>query len=198
MTATATPTARNLGLAAAGLAALVVTALPVSATSTSALERSAFRAVNDAPSLPFPPVWAVMQLGMVLVVPAAAVVALGLRRPRLAVALLVAGALAYAGGKAVKAVVERGRPADLLADVQVRGAASHGLGFVSGHAAVAAALATVLFAQLGSRALRAVVVIAAAVVAVARVYVGAHLPLDVVGGAALGLAAGGIGRATCS
>jgi membrane-associated phospholipid phosphatase len=184
-------------LVAGGLVALVVTALPVEATAVPAWERRAFRAVNDVPSLPFPPVWAVMQLGMVLVVPAAALVALAYRRPRLAVALLVAGALAYGGGKLVKQVVERGRPADLLADVQIRGAASEGLGFVSGHAAVAAALATVLLAHVGGR-VRWVLVVLAALVGLGRVYVGAHLPLDVIGGAALGVAAGGVGRATCS
>jgi undecaprenyl-diphosphatase len=77
--------------------------------------------------------------------------------------------------------------------VHVHGAASHGLGFVSGHAAVAAALATVLFLHLGAR-LRWVAVGAAAVVGLARVYVGAHLPLDVVGGAGLGVASGAVAR----
>jgi undecaprenyl-diphosphatase len=39
-----------------------------------------------------------------------------------------------------------------------------------------------------------VVVSAAVLVALARVYVGAHLPLDVLGGAALGLAVAGAVR----
>jgi membrane-associated phospholipid phosphatase len=45
---------------------------------------------------------------------------------------------------------------------------------------------------------RWVLVVLAALVGLGRVYVGAHLPLDVIGGAALGVAAGGVGRATCS
>ena len=85
--------------------------------------------------------------------------------------------------------MERGRPDDLLDDVVVRGAAAHGLGFVSGHVAVAVAMATVAWPYLG-RAGRAAVWALAVLVAVLRVYVGAHLPLDVGGGAGLGLAAG--------
>lgn len=64
-----------------------------------------------------------------------------------------------------------------------------GLGFVSGHAAVATFLATVAWPYLG-RAGRWVAGTVAALVCLARVYVGAHLPLDVVGGAVLGIAVG--------
>ena len=193
---------RDAVLLLAGLLVLAVAAMPVDPAATSPAERAVFRVVNDAPSMPFPPVWALMQLGMIAVVPAAALIAVAARRPRLGGALLLAGLTAYAGGKLVKRIVERGRPEDLLVDVQLRGTAARGLGFASGHAAVAAALATVLFLHLGTR-LRWVVVALAAVVAVLRVYVGAHLPLDVVGGAGLGVAAGGfsrlvVGRPTCS
>ncbi|MPZ71257.1 MAG: phosphatase PAP2 family protein, partial [Actinobacteria bacterium] len=66
-----------------------------------------------------------------------------------------------------------------------------GLGFVSGHAAVATALATVIAAYTGP-ALTITVAVLAATVALARIYVGAHLPLDVIGGAALGWAIGSL------
>jgi hypothetical protein len=58
-----------------------------------------------------------------------------------------------------------------------------GLGYVSGHSAVAFALATVASPFLGRRA-RRVAWTLAGLVCVARIYVGSHLPLDVVGGAA--------------
>lgn len=55
--------------------------------------------------------------------------------------------------------------------------------------ALAAALAAVVAPHL-PRPAKAVAWAVAAVVAVARVYVGAHLPLDVVGGAGIGLTLG--------
>ena len=76
----------------------------------------------------------------------------------------------------------------MLADVKLRENAS-GVGYVSGHTAVAFALAAVLAPSL-PRGWRPVVFAVASVVAFARVYSGAHLPLDVVGGAGLGLLCG--------
>jgi undecaprenyl-diphosphatase len=93
----------------------------------------------------------------------------------------------------VKGLVPRGRPDGLLADVIIRGAEAHGRGFVSGHAAVLAALAAVAWPWLGRRG-RITVSVLVVVVSLTRVYVGAHLPLDVVGGAALGLLVAGAVR----
>jgi undecaprenyl-diphosphatase len=143
--------------------------------------------------LPFVFVWPVMQLGNLLVVPAAGLVAVAFRRWRLAGELLVAGAGTYLLAKVVKGLVPRGRPEGLLADVIIRGAEAHGRGFVSGHAAVLAALAAVAWPWLG-RSGRITVAVLVVVVSLTRVYVGAHLPLDVVGGAALGLLVAGAVR----
>ena len=181
-----------------GMAVLVAAALPVDPQRVGDLERASFRALNGGAQLPFAVVWPVMQVGMIGAVPVSAVVALLLHRHRLALALVVAGVVAYGGGKVVKRIVERGRPDALLDDVTIQGAASHGLGFVSGHAAVAFALATVVSAEFDRRVLQVVVAAVAVLVALARVHVGAHLPLDVVGGAGLGIAAGGIARRLCS
>lgn len=175
--------------AVAGLVVLLVSALPVDERSLSDAERSTFDAVNSSPGVPFAPVWLLMQAGNVAAVGVTGLAALVARRPRLAAGLVVAGALAYAGAKVVKELVTRGRPATLVDDVEIHGEVAHGMGFVSGHAAVAVALAAVAFPYLG-RTGRWVVAALAVFVCVARVYVGAHLPLDVVGGAALGLAAG--------
>ena len=86
----------------------------------------------------------------------------------------------------MKSVVERGRPAAVIPGYVARpGAPDDGLGFVSGHSTVAFALAAVTAPYLprraGSRSTGW-----PRVVGVARIHVGAHLPLDVVGGAALG------------
>jgi membrane-associated phospholipid phosphatase len=140
-----------------------------------------------------------MQLGNVLVVPTSALVAGAVRRWRLAVELLIAGTATYLTAKVAKGIWPRGRPDDLLADVVIRGEAALGRGFVSGHAATLAALAAVAWPWVGRRG-RVALVGLVTVVCLARVYVGAHLPLDVVGGAGVGLAVAavvrlGLGRA---
>lgn len=83
------------------------------------------------------------------------------------------------------------RPDSLLDNVNILGDPAGGLGYVSGHSAVAVALATVSSPYLRRRARRVAWALAAAV-CLARMYVGAHLPLDVLGGAALGWAAGAL------
>ncbi|HEX2064008.1 MAG TPA: phosphatase PAP2 family protein [Acidimicrobiales bacterium] len=173
----------------AGLLILVLSALPVDRARVSDVEVDAFRAVNDGPDVPFALVWLPMQAGNVLAPAVAASAALAVRRPRLAAALVACGLAAWVLGKVVKQFVERGRPDALVEDVVLRGAAAQGLGFVSGHVAVIVAVAVVTWPYLG-RGGRTAVSLLAALVALLRVYVGAHLPLDVVGGAGLGLAAG--------
>jgi membrane-associated phospholipid phosphatase len=157
-------------------------------------EVAAFRAINDRTLVPFVMVWPIMQLGNLLVVPAAALAAAIARKWLLAVSLLVGGLTAYLlAAKVVRRIVVRGRPASLLPDVHIRGAPAGGLGFVSGHVAVSTALVVIAWPYL-VRPARVIVVLAAALVALARLYVGAHLPLDVVGGAGLGLLVGGAVR----
>jgi membrane-associated phospholipid phosphatase len=180
-------------LVLAGGVVLVLAALPVHRASVSVAEAAVFRVLNGTTVLPFAVVWVVMQLGNVLVVPTSAAVAAALRRWWLAVELLLAGAGTYLVAKVVKGLVPRGRPGGLLSDVVIRGAEAHGRGFVSGHAATLAALATVAWPWLGRRG-RSAVVVLVVVVCLARVYVGAHLPLDVVGGGGLGVAVGGCVR----
>jgi undecaprenyl-diphosphatase len=177
----------------AGAVLLVFAALVVHGGRVGGPEATVFRAINATTVLPFVVVWPVMQLGNVLVVPAATVVAAALRRWWLAGELLLAGTGTYLAAKVVKGIVPRGRPHGLLSDVVIRGAEAQGRGFVSGHAAVLAALAAVAWPWLG-RGGRITVCALVVVVSLARVYVGAHLPLDVVGGAGLGLAVGGAVR----
>ena len=183
----------DLALAAAGAVLLVLAALPVERARVGAAETAVFRVLNDTTVLPFWLVWPAMQLGNLLVVPAAAVLAAGLRRWRLAAGILLAGIGTYLTAKVVKDLVVRGRPDGLLADVVLRGADAQGRGFVSGHAAVAVALVALAWPWLGTRG-RVLCVAAALTVCLARVYVGAHLPLDVAGGAGLGLAVAGCVR----
>jgi undecaprenyl-diphosphatase len=180
-------------LVAVGLLVLVLAGMGAAGGQVSGAEAAVFRVLNGTTVLPFVVVWPLMQLGNFAAVPAAALVAAAFRRWRLAVELLVAGAGVYVLAKVVKRIVVRGRPDSLLTDVIVRGTPARGLGFVSGHAAVVTALLVVAWPWL-NRPARIVCAVLAAFVCLARVYVSAHLPLDVVGGAALGLAVAGVVR----
>lgn len=114
------------------------------------------------------------------------------RKWRPTLGAVVAGVVAWQLAKAVKAVVERGRPFELVDGFRRRaGTPLEGLGFVSGHSAVAFSLAAVCSPYLSRRA-RVAAYALAGVVGLARIQVSAHLPLDVLGGAALGY---GLGQA---
>ncbi|MGY1722094.1 phosphatase PAP2 family protein [Blastococcus sp. SYSU DS0533] len=154
-------------------------------------ERDLFQLVNGLPSVVFPLVWVVMQLGNALAVPALAAAALTARNVRAARDLLISGLLAYVAADLVKGVVGRERPGGFAVEVNFPEGPVGGLGFVSGHSAVAAALATAAVPYLSRRTGRVAWGLAWSV-ALARVYVGAHLPLDVVGGVAVGWAIGSL------
>lgn len=180
----------DLGWLAGGIAVLLATGM-VAARGIADWELDVFRVVNGLPATWWPWVWAPMQFGSYAVVPLLAVGSLLFGRRVLAVELFLAGSLAWAAARVAKIVVDRPRPGALLDDVWLRGVGTTGGGFPSGHAAVSAALAFVLFAWLPRRWGWAVVGLAVAV-AVLRLYAGAHLPLDVIGGAGVGAAAGAV------
>ena len=180
-------------VAVVGLAVLVISAQPVEASRIGEPELDVFRAINDLPGALFPALWPLMQFGAVLVVPATAAAAAAFRRYRLAVEVVAAGVAAWLLAKVVKDLVFRERPAAILDQVNLHGASAAGRGFVSGHAAIVFALAVLVTPHL-PRKWRWAPWAMAVVVGFARVYVGAHLPLDVVGGAGLGLLLGGTAR----
>ncbi|HEV3496015.1 MAG TPA: phosphatase PAP2 family protein, partial [Actinomycetes bacterium] len=175
----------------AGLAILLGCTATVRPDHVGVLETDLFRLANDLPTALYPAFWLVMQAGNVLAVGVASVVVAATRRFWLAANLAITGVGVWLVARWIKDEVGRGRPAQLLDDVHIRGGQDSGLGFVSGHAAVAVAIATLIAPYLGRRA-RWVAVAVAAAVCVSRLYVGVHLPLDVVGGAALGWAAGSL------
>ncbi|HEV2754571.1 MAG TPA: phosphatase PAP2 family protein [Actinomycetota bacterium] len=190
------PAARKGALAllqaAIGVAVLVLSANAVHPNLSPAWERDVFDVVNDLPELLYWPAWVVMQLGNLLVIPAAAIAAAALRKWKLALAILLAGAAKLQIALLIKDQWTRERPAAVIDDVTRRGDASAaGEAFVSGHAIIAFSLAVLVSPYL-SRRWRAVVWGLAAGVCIGRVFVGAHLPLDVVAGGAVGWAVGAV------
>lgn len=136
----------------------------------------------------------VMQAGS-LVAPLVIAVVAGLvtRRIRPAIDILLAGVAAWWFSQVAKDVVGRGRPSFYLPDLLVREETESSLGFPSGHASVAFAVATALAVGLPAR-WRPVPLVIAVLVGVARIVHGVHFPIDVIGGAGLGILCGlGIG-----
>jgi glycosyltransferase 2 family protein len=174
------------------LLVLVPAMIAVRNGSVSAAERAVFRFVNDLPAALYPVLWPFQQLGALFVGPILAVVAFALRRVRLGIALLLATVAKLGLERLVKEMVSRPRPGTSIGrDIHARGTVSlHGPSFVSGHAVLVAALACVIAPYLRGR-WRILPWAIVAVVMFTRVYVGAHNPLDVVGGAALGIVIGG-------
>jgi undecaprenyl-diphosphatase len=155
------------------------------------VEVNLFRLVNELPGFLAAPLLGVMQLGALGAVPLVALVALLGRRRRLAHLLLIAGGLAWALARVLQAVVGQDSPEIVLGKVVLHGSAAPGLAFPATHVAVAAAMATVAGPYI-SRPARRLAWIGVALVGVARIYTGAHFPVDVIGGAALGWALGAV------
>jgi glycosyltransferase 2 family protein len=173
----------------AGVAALLATASAARRYRVGPWEAGAFRAVNGLPDSWHLPAWVIMQLGAFGAVPAAATAAWLAGDGELAGRLLASGTSAWGLAKLVKQVVRRPRPVALLPGTRRRGREAAGLGYLSGHAAVSVALGAAAVPRLGPVG-RAVALSAVPLVGLTRIYVGSHLPLDVAGGAALGLAVG--------
>lgn len=182
------PDAVALGV---GIAVTLALALLVSDPPAD-WEVEIFRALNGLPHDYERALWGIQQLGMALTVPIGAIVLWRLAhswRPSLTL-LGLAGALGWGAANIVREVVGRARPGSLLADVQLGyDVPAVGPSFPSGHAIVVTMLATVLMPYVSNR-IRVAMVLLAITVAVARLYVGAHMPLDVAAGAAYGVGVG--------
>jgi undecaprenyl-diphosphatase len=110
------------------------------------------------------------------------------RKPWLFVTVLSADAAADALSYGMRDWIGRRRPALVYPDPKPLVPVPHSGSFPSGHAAMAFACATVL--ACWDRRLAVPAFVLAAAIAWSRVYVGVHWPLDVLGGAILGVGIG--------
>ena len=153
-------------------------------------ERPIFHAVNQLPHAFYPVFYTLTQFGSLgsLVLWVAAAWYLVNRRAGLTV--IYGGILAWIVAKIAKVSVHRGRPADLLQNVHLFSQEKFlGFGFPSGHATLSAACATILYYQISPR-YRKYLLGFVLLIGLSRMYLGAHFPLDVIGGWALGALCG--------
>ncbi len=180
--------ARNVWVVIAGFIVLAGCMLVVRNGDVSGVEKVVFRAVNGLPDGLRAPLWVFQLFGSLALVALLAVAAVAARRFRLGLALAAAIPLKLAfEWWVVKALVERERPAFTVTDAVIRDVNTSPLGFPSGHAVFAFTVAGLLAPYLGRRGTIAVYGLAL-LNSLARVYLGAHNPLDVIAGAALGVA----------
>jgi membrane-associated phospholipid phosphatase len=178
----------------AATAGTALCAWAVSPGVVGGVERAVFRFVNGWPDALRWPLWAFQILGVLAVPLVVALGALAFRKWRLAIALvLLVPVKLLVEREVLKVLVERQRPGTTIPDAVLRGddVPSAGLSFPSGHAVIAFGIVALLWPYLRRR--WQLVVLALAVLnSVARVYLGAHAPLDVIGGACAGLAVGAL------
>lgn len=154
------------------------------------IERPVFGFINGLPTALFSIMFAVTQLGGL----GGLILWCGLGwywvNARAAKTVLATGVAAWLVAKLAKVSVHRGRPGALLEHINhFAHETFSGYGFPSGHSTLSAACAAALYYQVKPR-YRKYLLLAVLAVGISRMYLGAHFPLDVVGGWGLGMAIG--------
>lgn len=175
-------------LFAVSLTVLVVTIWAAVSRRAFGWEASSFSFVNNWSNNLRPFFLTVTQLGNYWALFMVTLGALAFKKYRLALRVFGNGTLAFLVTELyLKHVVQRLRPEFLLPNVQVREYQPSHYGFPSAHVAVATAIAVTLWLILPKN-WRWICVLWIVFVGLSRMYLGMHLPLDVLGGAAVGLA----------
>ena len=189
------PGARAAGLLAGLGAVLFGTSAVLLKAGVVGWDLSLFRFLNEVPpavaSALTPLSHLFLPAGIVIVVVLIVGYVVAWNRSVLPVAAgAVAAGLAWALANLAKAIADRPRPYQVVADAVLRQQPAHGTSFPSSHTAVTVAVVIALVPFL-PRVLAWVAIAYAVLVGWSRVYLGVHYPLDVLAGAGIGLAVGG-------
>jgi membrane-associated phospholipid phosphatase len=139
-------------MAAAGLGVVIVCGVLVAHRLVMGTDVALFHRINHWPGWLYPPMWVVQLSGVIGALPLLAAAAALLRRFHLAAALAAAMLLKIWLESVAKMLVQRGRPAETVPDVILRGnSAAHGLSFPSGHAMVIFAITALVAPYLKGR-----------------------------------------------
>ena len=161
------PLRKGVAVSGAGLLLLFPCALVARNGRVGPAEESVFRALNELPEWLYRPLWVFQQFGNIVV---AALVVVGLavllRNTRLAIAAVTGVVAKLVLERVVKMLVERERPGSTAPRV-------------------------ITSPTLVPGRWRAVPWVVVALNGLGRIYVGAHNPLDIVGGIGLGMVIGG-------
>jgi undecaprenyl-diphosphatase len=190
------PRAWTAGLLAGLGAALFGVSAVVFKTGAVGWDQSLFRILNEVPAVAASVLTPLSHLFLpaAIVVVVVLAVVYGVARNR-SVLPLVTGAMAAGAAwllaHAAKAIADRTRPYEVMADAVLRQQPAHGTSFPSSHTAVTLAVAIAL-APFLARPLAAAGIGYAVLVGWSRVYLGVHYPLDVLAGAGIGMVVGGV------
>ncbi len=182
-----------------GIVVLVASVVGARRSSISPREQRVFRAVNGLPDGLYWPLWVPMQLGNLVV---GALVGLAIAwitaDPRLAVAVAGAVVLKVVSEHVIRrwmvgSLEVRQRPGTSEPGARLRGddVPTSGPSFPSGHVILVAAVSSVVASGL-SLGVVWIPLVVCLVVALGRVYVGAHNPLDVTAGLGAGMLVGAV------
>jgi len=189
------PRAWAAGLLAGVGAVLFAAAAVVLKAGATGWDVSLFRILNEVPpavaSVLTPLSYLFRPVGIVVVVVLISGYVVAWTRSVLPVAAgAVAAGVAWALANLAKAIADRPRPYQVVADAVLRQQPAHGTSFPSSHTAVTVAVVIALLPFL-PRVLAGAAIAYAGLVGWSRVYLGVHYPLDVLAGAGIGVAVGG-------